>query len=105
MSAPVGEFSSVEETELSRAEYERIIQTFLVELSHLCAEASDSQLRMMPRLGAQIPSYLIDLRDPTSDAATLLRTSFAYVDEYVGADWQRIAAAGYDAYTLSQRAD
>ncbi|HKB05148.1 MAG TPA: hypothetical protein VKD90_23185 [Gemmataceae bacterium] len=89
---------------LSREEYERIIRTFLVELNHLCAEASEPELRAMPRFEKEIDSYLADLQEPITDAAYSLRTAFAFVDEYVGADWQTVITAGYDAYLLSQRA-
>jgi hypothetical protein len=87
---------------LSREEYEAVIRVLLVELNHLCINASEDELQKMPRFSKELPSYLDDLRDPTRSAAETLYTAFALLDEYIAADWQRIAAAGYDAYVLSQ---
>ena len=88
---------------LSREEYERVVQTFLVELNHLCLNATEVELRALPRLAPEIDAYLADLRDPERDAAQELYSAFAYVDEYIGADWPKVAQAGYEAYLLSQR--
>jgi hypothetical protein len=90
---------------LSRDEYDRVIQVFLVELNHLCKNASENELQKVPRLSSEIASYLGDLRDPARDAAQTLYTAFAFLDEYVAADWERIATAAYDAYLLSQMKD
>ncbi len=88
---------------LSRKEYERIVQIFLVELNHLCMEASETDLRSLPRFASEIDSYLGDLQDPANAPDYVLRTAFAYVDEYVGADWEKVADAGFAAYVLSQQ--
>jgi hypothetical protein len=88
---------------LSREEFERTIRVFLVELNHLCLNASVGDLRRLPRFCEMVDSCLADLRDSSHDEAQTLYTVFAVVDEYVGADWQKVAAAGYDAYLLSQQ--
>jgi hypothetical protein len=87
---------------LSREEYERIIKSFLVELNHLCLDASEKDLRALPRLNPEIDGYLEGLRDPEDDAGQALCTAFAYVDDYVGADWDRVASAGYAAYRIGE---
>jgi hypothetical protein len=51
---------------LSREEYERVIRTFLVELNYLCRDASEKDLRALPRLNSEIDTYLDDLRDPSN---------------------------------------
>jgi len=86
---------------LSREEYERIITTFLVELNHLCLNACENDLLALPRLKTVIDGYLEDLRDPGNDPSQALRTAFSYVDEYVGADWDRVASIGYEAYKIA----
>ena len=43
---------------LSREEYERIVKVFLVELNHLCAEASETDLRALARFHPEIDGYL-----------------------------------------------
>ena len=87
---------------LNREEYERVIKTFLVELNHLCLYASEEDLRALPQLNAEIDRYLEGLRDPENEAGQALYTAFAYVDEYIGADWDRVASAGYEAYKIAQ---
>jgi hypothetical protein len=86
---------------LSREEYERVITTFLVELSRLCLDASEEDLRALPRLAGEIDDYLESFRDPENHAGQVLRTAFAYVDEYIGAEWDRVASAGYSAYKIA----
>lgn len=88
---------------LERSEFEQVIKTFLVEVNHLCLNATEGELRTNPQLAQEIDDILIDLRDPTSDAANALRTSFAYLDYYIAADWQKVATAGYEAYLLTQQ--
>ncbi len=82
---------------LSREEYERVVQVFLVELNHLCLDASNQALRALPRLSPEIDSYLDELRDAANDPGQALRYAFAYLDEYIYADWDRVALAGYGA--------
>jgi hypothetical protein len=86
---------------LSREEYERVIKVFLVELSHLCLDSSEEDLRALPRLSPEIDGYLGELRDPGNDPGQTLRYAFAYLDDYVGADWDRVASAGYEAYKIA----
>jgi hypothetical protein len=87
---------------LSREEHERVIKSFLVELNRLCLDASEKDLRALPRLNPEIDGHLEGLRDPEDDASQALRTAFAYVDEYVGADWDRVASAGCAAYRIGE---
>jgi hypothetical protein len=87
---------------LSREQYERVIRTFLVELNRLCLDASEEDIRALPGLNGEIDDYLKSLRDPESHAGQALYTAFAYVDEYIGADWDRVASAGYSAYKIAQ---
>jgi hypothetical protein len=87
---------------LDREEYERVIKTFLVELNHLCLDASEDDLRALPRLNIEIDGRLKDLRDLENDAGQVIYYAFAYLDEYIGADWDRVASAGYKAYKIAQ---
>ena len=84
---------------LTREQFEQIINLFLVELNHLCLNVvTDEELRSLPGLQSEIENYLEGLRDAESDARRVLYAAFAYVDEYVGADWDRVASVAYDAY-------
>lgn len=87
---------------LSREEYERVLKVFLVELNHLCSDASEQDLRALPRLASEIDDYLREFRDPDNDPGQVLRYAFAYLDEYIGADWDRVASTGYEAYRVDQ---
>jgi hypothetical protein len=88
---------------VTREEYERIITKFLVELNHRCLDISEQQLRSLPRFNSEIEHYVAELRDPANDAAQLLRQAFAYVDEYLGADWAQVMKAGYEAQLAAER--
>jgi hypothetical protein len=87
---------------LSRSEYEQVIQTFFVELNHLCIDATDNDLRSLPGFAKEIDSYLADLRDPANSTGQTLYNAFAFLDEYRGANWDTIASAGYEAYKIAQ---
>ena len=87
---------------LSREEYERVIKIFLVELNYLCLDASERDLRALPRLNSEIDDYIKEFRDPGNDPGQAIYYAFAFLDEYIGADWDRVASAGYEAYKISQ---
>jgi hypothetical protein len=87
---------------LSREEYERIIHVFLVELNHLCLNADEKDLHALPRLRSVMDEYLEELRNAENNAAQVLHYAFGYIDEYIDADWERVASAGYEAYKITQ---
>jgi hypothetical protein len=87
---------------MSREEYERVIKVFLVELNHLCLDAPDKDLRALPAFNCEIDGYLTELHDQENDAGQMLYYAFAYLDEFIGADWDRIASTGYEAYKIAQ---
>jgi hypothetical protein len=87
---------------LSRVQYESVIQTFFVELNHLCLNASDKQLRSLPKLESEIDNCLAELREAENDAGNTLYNAFVYLDEFVHADWSNVALVGYEAYKIVQ---
>jgi hypothetical protein len=89
---------------LTKAEYETLVRGLLVELNHLWVHESDERLRALPSYDKLKDEYLPDLRDPELDGVQVLRTAFAYVDEFVTADWERVIQAGYAAHVARQGA-
>jgi hypothetical protein len=83
---------------LTREEFERAIKTFLVELNHRCLNETVARLRQLPALVSELDQYVADLKDPTQDEAQVLYHDFAYIDEYIGADWPGVADQCYEAY-------
>jgi hypothetical protein len=87
---------------LTRSEYEQAVQVFLVELFHLCDDASESELRALPRFAGLMDEYLADVRDPSHDAAQTLREAFALLDEYWAANRDKVLGAAYEQYQFGQ---
>ena len=87
---------------LTKAEYETLVRDLLVELNHLWVHQSDAPLKALPAYHQLSNEYLPDLRDPDRDGVQVLRSAFAYVDEFVTADWARVIQAGYAAHVARQ---
>lgn len=87
---------------LSKEEFDKVIYGFLVELNHICLDSSQTELEQHPRFNSEIPGYLAELRNPENNAAQALYQSFAFVDEFIGADKARILDLAYSAYLKSQ---
>ena len=89
---------------LTKAEYETLVRDLLVELNHLWVHETDEPLRALPTYHQLSSEYLPDLRDPDRDGVQVLRSAFAYVDEFVAADWARVIQVGYATHVARQRA-
>jgi hypothetical protein len=87
---------------LSRSEFERAVDVFLVELHHHCLDASEADLRALPSFAQEIDECVAELRDPDKDAGQLLYCAFTYLDFYRGADWERLISSTYEAFKLAQ---
>jgi hypothetical protein len=88
---------------LTKAEYETLVSDFIVEINHLWVHEADEPLRALPSYEKISNEYLPDLRDADQDGVQVLRTAFAYVDEFVHADWARVIGAGYAAHVARHR--
>jgi hypothetical protein len=86
---------------LNREQYRRAIEIFMVELNHICSNVEDADLRSLPRFSGIISEYLADFRDTSADATLILRTAFAFVDEYCGANEEAVISAAHEAYLIA----
>ena len=83
---------------LTESEYAALIRGFMAEVNQLWVHENPAALRALPTFEQINSEYLADLRDPTSEPVQTLREAFAFVDEFMVADWARIGQAAYAAY-------
>ena len=88
---------------LDREQYERLIRKFLVTLNHACLDATEADLRRLPQIESEIGTYIAEFRDTENDAGQILYNAFAYLDEFVNADWGKVITAAYDEYRKSEQ--
>jgi hypothetical protein len=84
---------------LTESEYAELIRAFMAEVNHLWVHEDPAPLRALPTFEQINSDYLTDLRDPTNEPVQTLREAFAFVDEFMAADWARIGHAAYAAYS------
>jgi hypothetical protein len=86
---------------LSREQYIKLISSFFVELNHIIQNATEADLRRSAGFSKEMDEYLVDLRNPSDEPPTVLRTAFAFVDQYAfSANKDEVLAAGYEAYKI-----
>jgi hypothetical protein len=83
---------------MDKEQYKQVVLDFLVELNHLTLHSPDGELRALAKLKDEIPRYLQDLQNEENDAPQALYSAFAYVDEYIHADLDRVIDTGFEAY-------
>ena len=89
---------------VSRDEYARIIESFMMEMPGLCMTHNEAALRQLPPLSEELDAYITQLRDPSRSPDQVLATAFGFVDEFVGAAWQDVIAESYALYVDLSRA-
>jgi hypothetical protein len=89
---------------VTQTEYERIIESFLGELSAICASLGPEDVRRLDGLSKELEAAREMLGDSTTTDNVLLTTAVGLVDEYVSRDSARVFAEAYEFYQ-SQRSD
>ena len=83
---------------VSRDEYARIIESFLMEMSGHVHTYSEAALRALPEFGAELDEHVRILRDPATQAADAVPLAFGLVDEFVEATWDDTITECYALY-------
>src|SRR5690242_14901816 len=84
---------------VDRGEYDRVIESFMMEMPGQCLTQSEASLRKLPNLGPELDEYLAQLRDPSRTPEEVLQTALGLVDEFVRDTWDRVMAESYTLYT------
>ena len=87
---------------VSRDEYQRIIESFMMEMPGMVI-TSETSIRKLPRLGPELDHYLASLRDPAASPEDVLRTAFGLIDEFVADRWDDVIDASYQLYSDLRR--
>ena len=90
--------TNIKDRMVSREEYARVIESFMMEMPGLCMTHNEAALRRLPALGPELDEYLAQLRDPSLSADKVLATAFGFVDEFVGAAWDEVITESYALY-------
>ena len=83
---------------VTQAEYEQILESFLGELTAICASLRPEDLRKLNGMIEEVEAARDILTDPTTADNVLLSTAAGLVDEYVSRDRGRVLAESYEFY-------
>ena len=83
---------------VTRAEYERILESFLGELSAICASLRLEDVRKLQGMSDEVVAAREILTDPKTTDNVLLSTAVGLIDEYVSRDRARVLAESYAFY-------
>jgi hypothetical protein len=84
---------------ISREEYERAVDTFLMELHATCVALEDQHIdRMSQDFKVELQDAIEGLRDPGSTASDIVARSFGVMDEFVHTIWDELMIEGYALY-------
>ena len=81
-----------------QAEYEQILESFLGELSAICASLRPEDVRKLQGMSDEVAAARGILTDPKSTDNVLLSTALGLIDEYVSRDRARVLAESYAFY-------
>lgn len=84
---------------IDREEYERVVESFLMELQFACASLTDTKLEILPHFVSELQESIAALRDPSRTNADIVGFSFGIIDEFVLATWPTIITEAYALYT------
>ena len=84
---------------MSQAEFEAAIESFLMEMSAICAVKSEQELRALPGFFPELEESATLMRAAAESPAALLPLSFGVVDEFVQANRAEVMPECYALYT------
>jgi hypothetical protein len=83
---------------ITQAEFEAAIESFMMEMSGICAAKSERELRALPGFLDELHESASLMRDPSTPEAQLLPLSFGLIDEFVQADREELIRECYALY-------
>jgi hypothetical protein len=83
---------------VNRDEYDRVVESFMMEMPGVCITHSEAVLRKLPHLGPELDEYIALLRDPNLSPGEVLRTAFGLIDEFVRDTWESTMSESYALY-------
>ncbi|MDP9311759.1 MAG: hypothetical protein M3R24_12910 [Chloroflexota bacterium] len=83
---------------ISRDEYERVIESFMMEMQAMCAGLRASDLQQLPRFVQELQEAKLLLCNPTPADEDLVGYAFGILDEFVHAAWTTVMQDSYALY-------
>jgi hypothetical protein len=83
---------------LSREEYERVIESFLMELQATYADLGDQDVHQRPTFVQELHEAKVLLCNPESSDSDIVGYAFGVVDEFVHAAWTEVMHEAYALY-------
>jgi hypothetical protein len=83
---------------LNQADFEAVIDSFLMEMSGICAAKSEAELRRLPGFVAELEESAALMRDAVDVPTRLLPLSFGVVDQFVQANREEVIRECYALY-------
>jgi hypothetical protein len=83
---------------LSQADFESVIESFMMELSGICAAKSEVELRALPGFLNELQESADLMREAVGTPVRLLPLSFGVVDEFVQANRAEVIRECYALY-------
>ena len=83
---------------IRQEEFEAAIESFLMEMSAICAAKSERELRAIPGFYAELQESAALMRDPATDTTSLLSLSFGVIDEFVEKNRAEVMRECYEFY-------
>jgi len=83
---------------VSRDDFERVIDSFLLDLRGVCAGKSLRELQAIPDFYKEYQESVALLKHEHTSGSDYLPLAFGMIDEFVRASWQEVVEGGYRHY-------
>ncbi|HJR36677.1 MAG TPA: hypothetical protein VJ817_17105 [Gemmatimonadales bacterium] len=83
---------------VSQAEYEAVIEAFMMEMSAICIAKSEADLRAIPGFLEEVAESAALMRQALDSPAELLPLSFGVIDEFVSSNHAEVIRECYALY-------
>jgi hypothetical protein len=83
---------------VNQADFEAVIESFMMEMSAICVSKSEKELRAVPGLIEELRESAASMRAAIDSPAELLPLSFGMVDEFVQAHRAEVIRECYAHY-------
>jgi hypothetical protein len=83
---------------LSLEDYQKVIDTFMMEMQSTCNTITADQLRQLPDLIAEVENFKRAIQDSAIQNETLIGLAFGLFDEFVHATWNEATLESYHLY-------
>jgi hypothetical protein len=83
---------------VNREEYERVVDSFLMELRGICSAINKADLNRLPGFAKELRESIAMLCDPSTADEDVVGLAFGIVDVFMQAEWADIMEECYALY-------